>query len=939
MTHQQDDPSAEQLQLRSSSFLGSDLFDRACSAGSCPDQEDFISGNCSSRLACCSTPVARNRMEDYQDSQDLELLLYSEEDLAGEYSGSYDGGGCGGQQQYLQEEGEYFMSDPPGAQDFDFGDYETSDGGAGDNGGCAEQQLGPSEQIVPDPASDDFIGDSYFNSDDGAELYRDFDTGMDGEHGEGDGEVELNSSAWEVVEQSMRQQQQQAQYNYQHDQYNGIDDSVPHTQLDVNDGFFAPTVRSEYSQETATPMPHQRLKQSRSFNSNPFITTNTGPTTTAAVPSSSSTTTRYMTTTPRPRGWVLQKFELQNNRLLHDLRFKCRPVIVLASRTHPAAIVYDQETGVIRRRVQPSPDAVPTVVYDDDDDQGEEEELTEAALVMTTKSGSYGCVMKRRKVVRGSGWKGGKGKAGARERRKKKKVTSEAMAELGADDDDGGEDPDANDDTTTTNNNAVSSSSSSTPFTKRTRASKQVSRILRVTELMHENVSKGVISSKRDLYYRDVQAFGCQPTVDRIVEDLACTLHVPRSSLNVVAGSRSVVFGSVRMVVKVPGKRMRILPPLEGEGEHDSDGADEGDSSCAADLRSKWLQEAMANSPFQQQRHQQQQYLNGRIDPLDNRYSQTTYNTLVTIPVNIDDIVEIEIHPRTKFVLVIEKEATFSNLISLGFCETQGPCILLTSKGFPDQAARQLLKVVADMIAGGVFVKNFHFFSDSGDGLSRRGGAGGVDTVSMSLGGLVPSMSTPRSTTLQPPLRIPLLALVDCDPSGIEIYLTYRCGSIQSAYDNANLAVPALKCLGQLPSDWDVFLKGGSSSAVVVTEEDQKNERERRLRDEFQNAFLPLTARDRKKLVKLLTTHPYIRQHTAWKHQISRMLMLHGKTEIQSLHLGDGAPRIVDLGGGDCSYGYGGAGGGEGGSREREGVSSALVLYLQRKLHNPGSWQ
>ncbi|OAQ28611.1 DNA topoisomerase IV, alpha subunit, partial [Linnemannia elongata AG-77] len=269
------------------------------------------------------------------------------------------------------------------------------------------------------------------------------------------------------------------------------------------------------------------------------------------------------------------------------------------------------------------------------------------------------------------------------------------------------------------------------------------SRILRATELIHENVSKDTISSKRDMFYRDVMAFGSQIAVNGIVEDLACTFEVPRSSLNVVAGTRSVVFGSVRMLEE---------------------------------------------------------------DPLDSRFSQTSYNTLVPIPIRFSDIVEIEIHPRTRFVLVVEKEATLSNLISLGFCETNGPCILLTSKGFPDLVARQLLKALSEMVLDG----------------------------------------------------IPLVALMDCDPYGIEIYLTYRCGSIKSAYENAKLAVPALKCLGQFPSDWDLFL-------------------------ESRPMLIPLTVKDRTKLERLITTHPYICQHARWRDQIAKMLEADAKTEIQSL--------------------------------------------------------
>ncbi|KAF9132998.1 endodeoxyribonuclease [Mortierella sp. GBA39] len=439
---------------------------------------------------------------------------------------------------------------------------------------------------------------------------------------------------------------------------------------------------------------------------------------------------------------------------------------------------------------------------------------------------------------------------------------------------------------------------SSSPFTQRSvYGSSRTSRILRATELIHENVSKNTISSKRDMYYRDVMAFGSQTAVDGIVEDLACTFEVPRSSLNVVAGTRSVVFGSVRMLVKALGRQKSVAVD-------DSGGEDSGASEQLL-----WLQEEIANSPFSKTQTLSNSLMTKEHgegeeeeedDPLDSRFSQTSYNTLVPIPIRFSDIVEIEIHPRTRFVLVIEKEATLSNLISLGFCETHGPCILLTGKGFPDQVARQLLKALSEMVLDG----------------------------------------------------IPLVALMDCDPHGIEIYLTYRCGSINSAYENANLAVPALKCLGQCPSDWDLFLDSRPVDALSDgkppqgQEQDGENDEKRetmRLRARFKEMLIPLTAKDRTKLERLITTHPYICQHARWRDQIEKMLEVDAKTEIQSLHLLDyssaGSGASVAVGGNEGEIGGGGnIRGAEEGGELAAASSSALVLYLQRKLQDPESW-
>jgi DNA topoisomerase VI subunit A len=352
----------------------------------------------------------------------------------------------------------------------------------------------------------------------------------------------------------------------------------------------------------------------------------------------------------------------------------------------------------------------------------------------------------------------------------------------------------------------------------------------------------------------------------------------------------------------------------------------------------------------------------------------------VPIPVRFTDIEEIEIHSQTRFVLVIEKEATFANLISLGFCETHGPCILLTSKGFPDQVARRLMSVLCDMVQEGVFIKRL-LRTDPGAvvGIGKGGG------INKSL--LTKESSWSSNPVIVPrPLEIPLLALVDCDPYGIEIYLTYRCGSVLSAYNNANLAAPMLKCLGQIPSDWDVFLDGCNLSSTIsdannpshdrtlqeqkmatATSQEQtliisKNENDEngeaeQLRSRFLEAFIPLVDRDRKKLERLLTVQPYIRRHARWRAQILRMLEVNAKTELQSLHLGSvdtndsGGGKLADVGQEAYLEGSAGIGsrksddggrsgsGGKGEQGQQRGFpSSALVLYLQRKLQDPASW-
>ncbi|KAF9568835.1 DNA topoisomerase 6 subunit A [Mortierella alpina] len=257
---------------------------------------------------------------------------------------------------------------------------------------------------------------------------------------------------------------------------------------------------------------------------------------------------------------------------------------------------------------------------------------------------------------------------------------------------------------------------------------------------------------------------------------------------------------------------------------------------------------------------------------LQSDYMRTDYNTPVTLPGLMDDIVHIEIHPKTLFVLVVEKESTFLHLARSGFCNTHGPCVLLTSKGYPDFVARQLLKHLERMVQNGTFTM-FLPYSPFTSGIPALGSY----------------IADGHLIDRQVSLKIPLLALVDCDPHGFKIFLTYRCGSVECAYDNANLAVPGLECLGQFPTDWDPMLKGGRTL----------------FQERLERQLIPLLPRDRSALLKLLTRHPFIKQSREWQVRISRMLMANRKSEIQSLDLGEVESEAVISGEGAMGGGLG----------------------------------
>ncbi|KAG0205265.1 endodeoxyribonuclease [Mortierella sp. GBA30] len=482
---------------------------------------------------------------------------------------------------------------------------------------------------------------------------------------------------------------------------------------------------------------------------------------------------QYMTTSPQTSEWVLENLELVICKVLGDLSVERIPSIEMSSRTKVEAIIYDRENGVVRRKEDRSP--IQGILGQKMD-----------SIMDTRRS-------KKRNTRKSRG----------------SKVTDMPPDEL------------ADPKNTTEFSDVGGISTTPVSYTQLSPyggpRSRKFSCILRTASLIHESLAKKTIISKRDVFYRDVNLFGSQPAVDAAVDDIACTLRVPRLSLNVTAGRKSILYGSIRLTIRSWHKETNA-------GIHGSDGSGKQQQNPA------WLQHEISESAFGGCSVSQPSPSFGHDEDHDlySRYRRTEYSTPVTLPGMMSDIAHIEIHPKTRFVLVIEKEATLTYLAGSGFCETQGPCVLLTSKGYPDIVARQLLKRLEHMIQDGVYS-----LSLQSKNANDPAGPGSVDA----------DIVAPLLFNPQKALEIPLLALVDCDLHGIKIFLTYRCGSVQCAFDNANLAVPSLECLGQLPSDWDPIFKKGHPPL---------------LQDRLQRQLIPLSARERSLL------DPWAKHH-AWR--------------------------------------------------------------------------
>ncbi|XP_073740037.1 meiotic recombination protein SPO11 isoform X3 [Callorhinus ursinus] len=179
----------------------------------------------------------------------------------------------------------------------------------------------------------------------------------------------------------------------------------------------------------------------------------------------------------------------------------------------------------------------------------------------------------------------------------------------------------------------------------------------------------------------------------------------------------------------------------------------------------------------------------------------TCGSTAVAVPSNIQGIQNLI--TDAKFLLIVEKDATFQRLLDDNFCNRMSPCIMVTGKGVPDLNTRLLVKKLWD---------TFH---------------------------------------------IPVFALVDADPHGIEIMCIYKYGSKAMSFEAHNLTVPAIRWLGLLPSDI------------------------KRLNIP-RDTLIPLTKRDQMKLDSVLK-RPYITCQPFWRKEMEIMADSKMKAEIQAL--------------------------------------------------------
>ncbi|WWC93935.1 hypothetical protein V866_000773 [Kwoniella sp. B9012] len=197
--------------------------------------------------------------------------------------------------------------------------------------------------------------------------------------------------------------------------------------------------------------------------------------------------------------------------------------------------------------------------------------------------------------------------------------------------------------------------------------------ILRIVTVLYEAVCSRTVVTLRDIYYRDKALFRRQDVVDKLVDDIVATAGLKRQDFFVCASAKGLIAATSLKIIRRTGEELVL-------------------SSTIATL----------------------------IDP-------------------IERISRLESARPVEWVLVVEKDAVFQTLCSAKLLEDErlGAGVMITGKGFPDLATRQILRLVSE--------------------------------------------TYPYSK---------IYALVDADPHGISILSTYAYGSGNTKYSNDHSELP-----------------------------------------------------------------------------------------------------------------------------------------------------
>ncbi|KAM3921792.1 meiotic recombination protein SPO11 [Leptodactylus fuscus] len=95
---------------------------------------------------------------------------------------------------------------------------------------------------------------------------------------------------------------------------------------------------------------------------------------------------------------------------------------------------------------------------------------------------------------------------------------------------------------------------------------------MKILSVIYKLVQTNTYATKRDIFYENVQLYGSQTTVDKIVTDISCMLKVPRRSLHILSTSKGCVAGNLLYIeedgtkVDCSSNTSGVLVPSNVEG-------------------------------------------------------------------------------------------------------------------------------------------------------------------------------------------------------------------------------------------------------------------------------------------------------------------------------------------------------------------------------------
>ncbi|KAI8613427.1 Spo11/DNA topoisomerase VI subunit A [Chytriomyces sp. MP71] len=284
--------------------------------------------------------------------------------------------------------------------------------------------------------------------------------------------------------------------------------------------------------------------------------------------------------------------------------------------------------------------------------------------------------------------------------------------------------------------------------------------IIKILEIVRDLLRQGKTATKRDIYYRHVNLFKTQSSVDEIIEMISCSLGVQRHLLNVIASPKGLIIGPLRLhVLNCNTGKTSIV-------------------SCA--------------------------------------------ESAVLIP-PVHSIVAIEYFGTNNILklLVIEKEASFNGIAgeirALSRSNSSAfNWILITGKGYPDRNTHSFVHLLARIAFPVSRIWTRPTFppesesacsvpDDDADHMSLFSSDEDEDEDEADWMDLSSHLGTPPrlqwDMSAKDILRVQLYGLFDADPHGIDIALVYMFGGTKNAFEAPRVAVPDLRWVGVMASD------------------------------------------------------------------------------------------------------------------------------------------